>query len=148
MTIYTTTKTITNIDRPLNEVEKREVHDLLRNGKSREDICNIMGNVLSHAKVQLVIKELKSLESEIINKVQGNYVISPAVPEQKDDEGNIVSEAKAEVRFVLTTKDALMKSVETYYDKDKLIEDIVKYNPTYDENRTWTNFKNSIQCLI
>jgi hypothetical protein len=44
----------------------------------------------------------------------------------------------------LTTKQALIDSIESNLDVETVLDDVIIYNPSYNPSRTWTQFKSEI----
>ena len=82
------------------------------------------------------VEEVKKIKAEITSKINGGYVVSPA---ETDEDGNITKE---EVRFKVTTQQALADSVENdFLDVTELLADFIIFDDgNYDADRTFEEF--------
>ena len=89
-----------------------------------------------------VNKEMKRIESEILSKMRGTFLITPAVAEQLDENEEVLVAAVEAVYFELTTKTALLASLSSdLLDVEYVLEDVEDYSIVYKEGRTWVEFK-------
>lgn len=93
-----------------------------------------------------VFNEIKRLEKEILSKVSGSYLIEKRYPATYKEDGTIDEEAVPAVYFDASTKTVLLESLSSdLLDVSVVLDDVIKYNPSYNESRTWTEFKQNYE---
>lgn len=81
------------------------------------------------------------VEAEYLAKVQGTFVVTPAVAGSDDGEGNVTKEVPA-VYYKLTTKADLLKELTSeFFDVEQLASDYEDNYGEYSEGRTFGEFK-------
>ena len=92
-----------------------------------------------------VEKEINRLESEMVSKMSGSFIIEPAVPATYTEEGEIDEEAVPAVYYTVTTEKALKEGMSSeILDIPTLVTDVRIWsdgNP--DQEPSWTNYKSS-----
>ena len=92
-----------------------------------------------------VEKEINRLESEMVSKMSGSFIIEPAVPATYTEDGEIDEEEVPAVYFGVTTETALKASMSSeILDIPTLVTDVRIWsdgNP--DQEPAWTNYKAS-----
>ena len=88
-----------------------------------------------------VEKEINRLESEIILKVSGRFLLEAKIPATYTEKGEIDKAEVPAVYFKLTTKAALIKTVSSeLLNLDTLCSDIEDYYSEYSADRNFTDF--------
>jgi len=92
-----------------------------------------------------VEKEINRLESEMVSKMAGSYILEPSVPATYTEDGEIDEKAVPAVYYAVTTEDALKKGMSSdLLDIPTLVTDVRIWsdgNPN--QEPTWTNYKSS-----
>ena len=126
--------------KPLTPKMAQELYDLFRSGKTHTRL--FIEDGVSFDDSGAVWNEIKRLETEIIQKVSGNFMMTPAVPEIRDENDKITREAVPAVFYKVTTQSNLEKSLSSdLLDVKILTTDCIRFFPDYDEKRTWGQFK-------
>jgi hypothetical protein len=122
-------------------VESSEAQDIYGHLKSGLDSTQIfLQHGINISKVKIVQKEILKLESEIISRVGGNYVLEPAYFDADTEE-----EVPA-VTYKLVSKSALIGELSSdILDLDILCGDVEDYFGEYKEGRNFTEFKNLVK---
>ncbi len=94
-----------------------------------------------------VMKEMQSLESEMVSKMNGRFELTPRILAEYDEEGNISKEAIPATYFKVTTETALKNSMSSeILNIDTVVVDIRIYSDGKpDELPTWTVYKASFE---
>ena len=133
MTLFNT-KTIVAVDNIPTTEEAQTIYSSLKAGKNETDLFK---EGIAFEKTAIVVTEMKSLESEMVSKMQGSYLLEEAV---KNEEGEITTPP---VYFIVTTETALKESMSSdLLDTDILVEDVRIWsdgNP--DKEPSWVDYK-------
>ena len=125
--------------KPLTPKMAQEIYALFRGGKGHT--LMFLEDEISFDDSGAVWNEIKRLETEIIQKVSGNFVITPAVPEIRDENDKIIQKAVPAVYYKVTTQSDLEKSLSSdLLDIKTLVSDTILYHPTFDEKRKFAEF--------
>jgi hypothetical protein len=136
-------------DPPATAEQAAIIYGHLLDGKSATWIFKHTGH--SFKRIEKVYKEAKRVEAEVLSKIAGTFKTGTEEIEEpnplygKDPEEPKFITKTVPVYYEYTTKADLGESVTTYLPKAQLADDISKWNPTYDEDRTWADFVSSIQ---
>lgn len=87
------------------------------------------------ADTKIMIEAIEALEQEVLSKLRGTWIVTPA------------TETTPAVYYQFTDKISLKNSLDgSYVPLNDWIDDFPKYYPSYDETRTFVQFKNIVQA--
>ena len=92
-----------------------------------------------------VQKEISSLESEMVSKMSGSYVLTPKVLATYDDEGEVLTKEVPAVYYIVTTEAALKASMSSdLLDVSTVVTDVrIWSDGKPDESPSWDTYKSS-----
>ncbi len=108
---------------------------------------NKLGFNYTNEEIIDVKKLLTNIETEIISKMSGSYVLTPGIPavthiDEETGEKVIDSPVILPSYFEVTTKTALIESITSdLLNIEEVVNDFIKYYKVYDADRTWVSFK-------
>jgi len=114
------------------------IYDGFKKKKTRTQLFkeNVVDTPYIFEYIQSVYEEKNVLESEVLSKMNGTYLVSAA---EYDGIGN---KTKDEVYFSPTTEKALIDSVSSAFNSETFIGDMIKWaDGCYMEDRTWEQYK-------
>lgn len=123
---------------PFTRATKEAIWEFLKSGKTPVQIFKDHNVPLED--LQLVIGEIERLEAETFQRIKGTFVITPAVVVDG------VEITPAVYAPVPATRVQLASSMTSpYVILGTFTTDLMVYYPTYDEARTWAQFKLAVQ---
>lgn len=147
MGLFNTTKKKKNSTLTLTPALAQEIYGAIEKNGTAQAAFLASDTNFDFSNCTLVWNELKSLEAEVMSKMSGNFVITPAIPEIKDENDKIIQEAVPAVYFKVTTQKDLAKSLESdLLDVDLLVDDCRIFsdgNP--DDAPKWKDWKKSFE---
>ena len=92
-----------------------------------------------------VQKEISILESEMVSKMSGSYVLTPKVLATYDDEGEVLTKEVPATYYIVTTEAALKASMSSdLLDVSTVVTDVrIWSDGKPDESPSWTTYKSS-----
>ena len=141
MTLFNT-KTVIEVDNTPSAEEAQSIYDGLKAGKNETDLFK---DGVGFKKSAIVIAEMKKLESEMVSKMRGSYILVHEVSHIDEDTQEKVIDVAKEC-FAVTTEDALKASMSSdLLDINTLVTDVRIYsdnNP--DISPDWDTYKASM----
>jgi len=126
---------------PFRVKTAQQIYDLYKQGLDHIQMFMNPGIAVPFEDSLAVFNEMNRLESEILSKMAGTFVITPEVGHFSEDETPVWVVDTAEVRYVPTTRENLVASLHSdLLDIHILTADCIVYDPDYNETRTWSEF--------
>lgn len=121
----------------ITPTEGRAIYQLFKQGYDETPIFTKFHYDIAQSVI--VKNEIKSLEAEIISRVSGEH-LDFIEQEFLDEEGTHIETIATP--YVPTTKEDLICSlVSEILDTTIVVNDCIAYNPDFNANRTWEDFK-------